>query len=375
MPCGDRARRQGFMAELFADLDLDRRAPRGARMLRTLAGSLVAHLIFVLCLIYVPAVRDTFQLASTLSGIRFVDEAVNGQTDVRERAIMIKADDKLYYPPGYFTQFDQQTPPVTDVQLVAEVRPPKPKPTPKPSPSPSPSPSASPTPASSPEIAQKDQSKPAGAGASPAASPAASPSPAAPQTAEEAERALQDNSQPKFPPINTRPFTDLLQKGKDMKDAGEIDLTGTLEMTVEADRRDDGTLTNVEVTGGSASNAKLKELAKAFIQALSDSKALAALVDTRHLHMQLTLDDKQVNVRIVTEMESPELAEKRANGYRGAIMLGAFAKKGKDEEAIFRNLRVSVDKKQVGLTLNMPRKAASELLSKLTKKTESGPTS
>src|ERR671939_2140018 len=91
------------MAELFADIDLDRRAPRGRRMLRTLGGSVALHAAFVLCLLYVPAVRDTFLLARTLSGIRFVDEAYS-QTDVRERAIIISAGDKLYYPPGYFDQ-------------------------------------------------------------------------------------------------------------------------------------------------------------------------------------------------------------------------------------------------------------------------------
>jgi outer membrane biosynthesis protein TonB len=362
------------MAELFTDLDLDRRAPRAHRMLRTLGGSLVLHAAFILALIYVPAVRDTFQLASALSGLKFVDAAY-AQTDVRERAIIINANDKLYYPPGYFEQAAQNgtpsavAPPVNDVKLVSVYKPEKPTPTPTPVPTPSPAPSVSP----SPEIAQNDQSQPAGPGASPTASPNASPSPADPQTNEQAEQALTQNNQPKFPPINTRPFTDLLQKGKDMKDAGEIDLTGTLEMTVEADRRDDGTLMNVEITGGSASDAKLKELAKAFVAALSDSKALAALVDTHHLRMQLTLDEKEVAVRIVTELESAELAEKRANGYRGAIMLGAFAKKGKDEEVIFRNLKVSVNDKQVGLTMNMPRKAAGDLLSKLTKKTEPGP--
>ncbi|HEX8178992.1 MAG TPA: hypothetical protein VF525_05550 [Pyrinomonadaceae bacterium] len=362
------------MAELFADLDLDRRAPRGARMLRTITGSLVVHTIFVLCLVYVPAVRDTFQLASTLSGIRFVDEAYD-RTEVGERAVMIKADDKLYYPAGYFEQTNAAAPlapPPAEPQFVAAVRPPKPTPTPTPVPTPAPSASPSPSPASSPEVAQNGAAKP---GASPAASPNASPSPVEPQTAEEAERALQANSQPKFPPINARPFTDLLQKGQQMKAAGEIDLNGTLELTVEADRHADGTLGNIEITGGSVSNAKLKELAKAFIAALSESKALAALVDTEHLRMQLKLDDKEVDVRIVTEMESADLAAKRANGYRGAIMLGAFAKKGKDEEAIFKNLRVTVNDKQVGLTLNMPRQAAGDLLSKLTKKTEPGPTS
>ena len=361
------------MAELFTDFELERRAPRAQRMLRTLGGSVVLHLLLVASLVYVPAVRDTFQLASALSGLRVVDEAYT-QTQVRERITWIGPDDKLYYPAGYFEQngatAQLTAPPPADVRLIAEVRPPKPTPTP--TPIPTPSPVASPSPASSPEIAQGD--KAAVPGASPDASPAVAPSPAEPQTAA-AEQALKENDQPKFPTINTRPFTDLLQKGKGMKDAGEIDLTGTLEMTVEADRGDDGTLANVEITGGSASDAKLKDLAKQFVAALSASKALAALVDARHLRMQLMLDDKEISVLVATDMDTPVLAEKRANGYRAAILIGALSKQGKDEEAIFKSMQVSVKGNQVGLTMSMPRKVAGDLLSKLTKKTEPAPSS
>jgi outer membrane biosynthesis protein TonB len=357
------------MAELFADFDLERRAPRAQPMLRTLAGSIILHAVFVLCLIYVPAVRDTFQVASALRGLRVVDEDYNA-TQVGERATVINlADNKLYYPPGYFELANGQqvapapTPP-PDVQLVAAYKPPKPTPTPTPVPTPTPAPSASS------EIAQHDQTGAPGAApnASPSASPAGSPSPADLKSAEDAEKALQEAKQEKFPPINSRPFTDLLQKGKEMKDAGEIDLNGTLELTVEGDRRDDGTLTNVEITGGSASDAKLKDLAKAFIAALSDSHALAALKDTSHLRMNLLLDGEKIAVRVVTEVETPAQAQQMANGYRGLILIGALSKKGKDEEAIFKNLSVSANERQIVLGFTMPRKDASALISKLTKK-------
>jgi hypothetical protein len=359
------------MAELFADFDLDRRAPRAERMLRTLAGSVFLHALFVLSLIYVPAVRDTFQVASAFRGLRVVDEAYDA-TQVGERAIVFNlADNKLYYPPGYFELANGQAPsvapapapvPTPDVHLVSEAKPPKPRPQPSPTATPAPSPSASA------EIAQSDQA--AAPGASPSASPA---SPADLKTTEDAEKALQEAKQDKFPPINTRPFTDLLKKGQDMKQAGEIDLTGTLELTAEGDRREDGTLADIEITGGSASDAKLKELAKAFLSALSDSHALATLKDTRHLRMTLLLDGEKLAVRVVTEVETPEQAQQMANGYRGLILIGALSKKGKDEEAIFKNLNVAAKERQIALSFSMPRKAAGELLSKLAKKTEPGP--
>lgn len=357
------------MAELFADIDLDRRAPRGRQMLRTLGGSLALHAVFVLSLIYVPAVRDTFQLASALSGLRVVDEAYT-RTDVRERATIINVHDKLYYPAGYFEQAGVSSPlapPVNDVKLVAEYKPPKPIRPPRVKPTPTPQ--ASPTPAASPEVAQNEQSK----AAVPAASPVASPSPVAPQTAAEAEQVLQETKTDKFPVINTRPFTDLLQKGREMKNAGEIDLSGTLEMSVEADRRDDGTLENVEIVGGAASDAKLKELAKAFISALSDSKVLAALKDTKHLRMNLLLDQQNIAVRVATEVATEEQARQMSRGYQGLILIGALSKKGRDEEAIFKNIRVTADARQIVLGFNMPRKDAGDLLTKLAKKTETGP--
>ncbi len=357
------------MAELFTDLDLDARAPRGRRMLRTLGGSLALHLLFVLCLIYVPAVRDTFQLASALSGLRVVDEAYT-QTEVREQIIFIKATDRLYYPAGYFDQtgtLSPLAPAVNDVKLISEYKPPKPIPTPRVKPTRKPQ--AAPSPAASPELAQNEQSK----AAAPAASPGAAPSPGTPKTTEEAEKVLQEAKQDKFPPINTRPFTDLLQKGKEMKDAGEIDLSGTLEMSVEADRRDDGTLTNVEIVGGAASDVKLKDLAKAFVAALSDSKVLAALKDTNHLRMSLLLDEQNIAVRVVTEVTTEEQAQQMSRGYQGLILIGALSKKGRDEEAIFKNIRVTAAARQIVLGFTMPRKDAGDLLSKLSKKNEPGP--
>src|SRR5205085_2862999 len=252
--------------------------------------------------------------------------------------------------------------PVDDVKLVATAKPPKPTQTP--TPTPLPSPSVSPTPGTTEVAANK--------AAVPGASPSASPSPAELKTAEDAEKVLQETKQEKLPPINTAPFTDLLQKGKTMKDAGEIDLSGTLELTVEADRTDDGTLANVEITGGAASDPKLKELAKSFAAALSESKALAALNDTHHLRMNLLLDDQQVSVRIMTEVASEEQARQKASGYRALLAIGAFSKKGRDEEAIFKSIRVTTDARQIVLGFTMPRKDMGALLTKLTKKTESG---
>ena len=154
-----------------------------------------------------------------------------------------------------------------------------------------------------------------------------------------------------------------------MKDAGEINLEGTVEITVEADRQEDGTLRPIEVTGPVVvSDPKLYELAKQFAGALSDSKILAALKGTKHLVMKLKLDAEQVDVRVTSDMASAEEAATMARGYNGLLFIGAVSKKGKDEEQLFKSVKVTSEAKQIVLTFNMPRKDASALVSKLINK-------
>lgn len=354
------------MAEIFHTHERLNRDTRTPRFLRTLGGSLVVHALFLAAVVYVPAVRDTFNLASTLSGLQFVEEDYT-KTVVGERATLINlADTKMYYPPGYFSQTALPSPDAP--QLVAEVRP---QPTPRPirvKPTPTPTPEATPSPeAMEAEALAENEADKNG-------TPDASPTPAAtPQTAEEAERIAKEAGAEKFPTINTKPFTDLLKQGKEMRDAKEIDLSETLEMEVEADRQEDGILTNVEVTGASAGNPKLLQLAKSFVAAISDSKLLAALKGTKHLKMRVKLDGKEVAVRVLTEMASESEATTMASGYNGLLFLGALSKKGKDEEALFKSVQIAAESKQIVLTFNMPRATASELLSKLIKKNETVP--
>jgi hypothetical protein len=291
------------------------------------------------------------------------------KTVVGERATLINlADTKMYYPPGYFSQTALPSPDAP--QLVEEFQPP-PVRRPQVKPTPTPTPDATPSPEATAEtdaeaLAKNEGNKNGVADASP--TPAATP-----QTAEEAERIAKEAGAEKFPTINTKPFTDLLKQGKEMRDAKEIDLSETLEMEVEADRQEDGILTNVEVTGASAGNPKLLQLAKSFVAAISDSKLLAALKGTKHLKMRVKLDGKEVAVRVLTEMASESEATTMASGYNGLLFLGALSKKGKDEEALFKSVQIAAESKQIVLTFNMPRATASELLSKLIKKNETVP--
>jgi hypothetical protein len=362
-----------FMAEIFQThyaLEGDAET-RARRFTRWVGGSIIVHALLLAALFYVPAVRDTFSLANQLAGFRVVSEDYE-KTQVYERAVLVNLSaQKLYYPAGYFQVASQTAvPSPDDPKFVATVNP-TPEPTPKPvkpKPTPSPSPDAVPSPTSADETAQDAKAKDAkDAGAS------ASPSPSEPKTVEEAKEIMKQSGVGEFPQVNSKPFENLYAEGKKMKDAGEIDLSAPLEMTVEADRREDGVLTNVRVTSGAKIDPKVDKLAKDFISALSDSKVLAALAGTRHLMMKVGLDQKQLSVTVVTEVASEEHARLMSIGYRAALSIGKRSKAGRDEEKIFDSVNIDHKSKQIILTFKMPRADAGALLSKLTEKSKATP--
>jgi hypothetical protein len=283
------------------------------------------------------------------------------KTEVGERADVIDlAQERFQYPEGYFAQEATEVDP-TIQQIINEgeaaapppsLPTPMPTPTPTPQPTPQPSPSVQPTP-------------------SPAASPAL-PSTVAngqPGSDEERDKTLDkiaNETGVKRPPrINPKPFKVLLSKGKEMKDRGEIDLNGTIEMTVEADRNTDGTLSNVEITGGRTSDQALKELAKEFIAALSDSHALSFIEGTGHLVMHIKSDPEGINVNIGTEMASEAVASTNSQGY-SLLLYGARAKAtpDSDEEKILKSTRISSNGKQLIVDFKMPRATVEEMLKK-----------
>jgi len=330
----------------------------GPPLLRLLGGSVIVHVLMLGAILYVPALRDAFMVANALAGFGFVSEDYEKTRVEYERATIINlAAQQLYYPSGYL-QDQTALPPPDAPQFVATYNPPPIRRAVTPRPTPSPSPSVSPSPG---DVAQNAEGEKA----------SASPSPAEPQSVEEAEKLAKASGAEKFPVINTKPFEDLLKQGKVMRDAGEIDLEGTLEMTVEADRQEDGKLDNVKVLpGATSSNPKLVTLATDFVAAISDSKILAALKGTKRLVMKVKLDDKQLDLRVASDMTSSDEASRMANGYGLLLFIGKQSKKGKDEEKIFESVKIANEASQIILTFTMPRKDAGDLLSKMLKKNE-----
>ncbi|HEX8653354.1 MAG TPA: hypothetical protein VF708_21240 [Pyrinomonadaceae bacterium] len=351
------------VTELFDNFEINS-VPRWPVLSRLVAGSFALHLLFVLLVIYVPGVRSALNIANMFSGVEYVDEDYT-KTEVGERAEVIDlAPEKFQYPEGYFSQgetaIDQLAPEIINETQAAPPPPPPPPslptPTPTPTPTPAPSPQASPS-------AQPTQSP---AVASSTGSTAANSQPVSEEERDKTLDKIAGEAGVKRPPrINPKPFKVLLAKGKEMKDKGEIDLNGTVELTVEGDRNADGTLSNVEITGGKASDVALKELAKEFIAALSDSHALAFIDGAGHLIMKIKSDPQGINVVIETEMASEAVASSNSQGY-SLLLYGARAKAeaDSDEEKILKSTHISSSGKQLIVKFEMPRATVEEMLKK-----------
>jgi hypothetical protein len=194
------------------------------------------------------------------------------------------------------------------------------------------------------------------------------------QQTPDSERIRKEGQVEKFPKINTKPFTDLLLRAQALRDTGQLDLSGNLKMEVEGERLEDGRLSNVSITSAAASSPQLLGLARDFLGAVSDGKLLAPLKGVHRLKMKLALDDKDLSMTMLTEMPSELEASNMASRYTSLIFLGAFSKKGKDEEAIYKSIRIAAEGRQVMLSFNMPRALAGDLLSRLMKRQQQATT-
>jgi hypothetical protein len=345
------------MAQLFESFEINR-VPRWPLMSRLVALSVVAHGLFFVAVAYVPKLQSLFAVAGSLAGIKVVDQDYD-KTLIGQRATLIRVGEpyeKLYYPTDYFGA--PPLDPALDPMLVQNVSAPPPppppvfrtrpvhvpRPTPTPSPEPSPSPAASP----SPEVASQTEEEKK-------------------QAEEELNKIAKENNVERPPgenEMNVRPLKDVLERAKQMLAEGKLDLKDTIEVTVEADRKADGSLENV-VFKDPKGDPDAYTLAQEFVTALSASKALVFLKDTRHMVMALKLDQQDVFVSVTTEADTELRAAQMSLGYGTMIAIVRRNKKGTDEGQIFDNMQVSSDGKQVLMKFQMSRDVAAAMLSKV----------
>lgn len=380
------------MADLFANVEVNREL-RWPLISKLLVGSLAAHLLVVACVVYIPGVRDAFNLASLIAGTRFVDKPYN-KTEIADEVQLVELpSDKFHYPEGYFAPEGQANvllpPPPIVPPFVAQAQPPavQPELAPSPLPSPSPSPSATATPVATPfpmppipRSRRRVSTRPptetiaqAKVSPTPNASPSPSQSPA--MTADQAQTeldkaAIKNNLDlPKEGEINKKAMKDFATYAKDLKDQGKLDLNKPFEIVIEAELDEDGKLKNAKFTK-KAGDPNLVDLFGHMVSALNDSGFLIYLkpVDKDNPGSKVVFTIKQGETEVLATVESEASSERSARllalGFNKLLSYGADSRAGKDEEVLLRSTSAEPSGKKIVFNFTMPRQAVVDLIKK-----------
>ena len=369
------------MTELFENFEVNRDSRWAVVLMRLIGASLVLHLVLLWLVIYVPAIRDTVNIAAVIASTRFVDEDYVA-TQIGDEVQLVELE-KFRYPDGYFAleaQIDGKLP--AQAGAVADPFAPKivsqwnPSKNVDPEQTPSPSPDASPSPAAS-------------ASASPLASASASPSPSAiaqasppansntntQLPADEAQKKLEETAKennlalPEENQINKKALKDFAAYANDLKNQGKLDLNKPFEVVIEAEMDQNGKLQNARFTK-KVGDENLVDLFGRMIAALNDSGFLIYLQplskDNPGAKVVITIKqgESEVLATVASETTSNSRAETLAKVLNTALFYGAGSRSGKDEEVIMRNTNVTPDGKKVVVNFSMPRQSVVDMIKK-----------
>ncbi|HEX8687830.1 MAG TPA: hypothetical protein VF654_15080 [Pyrinomonadaceae bacterium] len=162
--------------------------------------------------------------------------------------------------------------------------------------------------------------------------------------------------------VDVKPIKAFLARSRRLHEQGKLDLSKPQTIVVEGDRREDGTLTGVQITGDSAADPALRAVAQDFVASVNDSHALAFLSDVSRVRMEFTLDGERFRALTASDAPTELRAEERARGYRMLINAGRLMKRGTDEGALLSGMKVSSSGKQLLMNLDMPREQMGNIL-------------
>src|SRR5690349_11536091 len=356
--------------DLFEKFEVNR-DPRGQVLTKLVGASLVLHLVFVWMVIYVPAFRDTLNIAALIANTKFVDKDYNA-TQIGDDVQLVQLSDKFHYPEGYFALQQQiATGQVPGQPAVADPFAPRiisqaskeskvdPEASPSPTPAPSASPAASPAPSASPSASAIAQ-----------ASPSASP-----LTVEEAQKELEktakqnDVTLPDENEINKKVLKDFAAYANDLKNQGKLDFEKPFEIEIEAKLDEKGKLKDAKFTK-KAGDENLVDLFGKLVAALNDSGFLTYLQpiskDNPDATVKITVKqgEKEVLASVVSEASSPERAESLAKALNNLLYFGAGSRAGHDEEVLMKNTNAAPDGKRVVVNFSMPRQSVVDMIKK-----------
>jgi hypothetical protein len=328
--------------------------------------SLIVHLALLWMVMYVPAFRDTINIAALIANTRFVEKDYEA-TQIRDEVQWVQSSDKFRYPDGYFTPEGQvaaelpATSPAVDPfapKIISQASALKdiPEPSPSPGPEANGSPAVSPSPSASPSAAIAQ----------------ASPSPLTSEEAQnELEKAAEQNNValPDETQINKKALKDFAAYANEQKDQGKLDFNKQFEVVIEAELDENGKLKNpryIQKTG----DENLGDLFGRMVTALNDSGFLIYLKpissDNPGATIKFTVkqEESKVVASVESEASSPERAESLAKVLNNLLYFGAGSRAGRDEEVIMKNTNASPDGKKVVVNFSMPRQSVVDMIKK-----------
>ncbi len=353
------------MAELFANFEVNRQS-RWKVITSLTTASLFVHLVLVWAVIYVPALRDTLEIANLIASTTFVERAYN-RTEIGDEVNWVQVD-KFRYPDGYFAMDSQVTSQAGGTsfendpfapRIISQAKDERPDPEADASPSPDPSPSPVPSPSASPEAADS-------------ATPNAEATSLTPEQAQtELDRTAQANNLelPDENQINKQALKDFANYANDLKNEGKLDLNQPFEIVIEAELDENGKLKNPRFTKKSG-DPNLVDVFGRLIAALNDSGFLIYLKpinkDNPGARVVFTIKqgENEVIASVASEVSSPDSARVLAKALNAALVFGAGSRAGKDEAVIMRNTNAAQDGKRIVVNFSMPRQNLVDLIKK-----------
>jgi len=352
--------------DLFEKFEVNRE-PRWQLLAKLAGASLVLHLVFVWMVIYVPAFRDTLNIAALIANTKFVEKDYD-RTQIGDDVQMVQLSEKFHYPEGYFAQqlaagqVPGQAPAVDPFapKIISQASK-ESKVDPESSPSPSPAPSPSPVPSPSPSAAAVAQ-------ASPSASPLTPE-----QAQQELEKTAEQNNVtlPEENEINKKVLKDFAAYANDLKNQGKLDFEKPFEIEIEAKLDQNGKIRKDAVKfTKKTGDENLVELFGRLVAALNDSGFLAYLQpiskDNPDATVKITVKqgEKEVLASVTSEASSSEKAESLAKALNNLLFFGAGSRAGHDEEVLMKNTNATPDGKRVVINFSMPRQSVIDMIKK-----------
>lgn len=358
------------MAQLFETFEVNSDRRWGVGVTKLIGASLLLHLGLVGVIIYVPAVRDTVNIASIIANTRFVDKDYQA-TQIADGVQVVQVE-KFRYPDGYFALERQietgmpaaaATPDPFAPKIISQAsqqRDIDPEASASPSPDASESPSASPAASASPSeaIAQ--------------ASPNASPTPLTPEEAQkELEKTAEQNDVPlpEENEINKKVLRDFAAYANELKNQGKLDLNQPFEVVIEAELDENGKLKNARYTKKTG-DENLRDLFGRLVAALNDSGFLIYLQpiskDNPGATVRITVKQgaQEVLASIESETVSPGRAASLAKTLNNLLAFGAVTRSGKDEAELMKNTSASPEGNRVVVSFSMPRQTVLDMIKK-----------